>query len=188
MKPLLRLKSWQTFIVLIFSTILIFIVSIFNLSIDDWSRAQTIEFFRIVGLLIYTLWLFFLGLELNRKDNNPYRFNNLLLAFASFSFFTGYASINLAVFPAFETLPFSIRILSMPLTFFGLIFLFYNIPMSLKSIELDRKVKYSECLFDVLLLFSSVIGIGIWWLQPRMNKIEKKLSLTKPKKTCGETN
>ena len=179
MKSLLKLKAWQIFIVLMLSVILTLVTSIFKLSISDWSITQMGSFFRIIGLMIFTLWLFFVGLELNRAYNNPHKFNNLIFAVASLCFFTGYASLNLANFPNLDSMiPISIRILSMPLTLFGLIFIFYNIPMSLKSIELKKKAKYTECLLDTLLFFSCAMGIGIWWLQPRMNKIEEKNTIS----------
>ena len=172
MKSLLKLKTWKIFIVLIFPLILTLIASIFGLTINDWSAAQMGSFIRIIGLIIFTLWLFLIGLRLNQIENNPHKLNKLILAIASISFFIGYASLNLANFPEIESMiPLSLQFLLVPLTFFGIIYLFYNIPMTLKSIELGRKAKYTECLLDALLFFSCAIGIGIWWLQPRMNKV-----------------
>ena len=177
MKSILEFKAWQIFIFLIIYLILTLIASIFKLSINDWTTVQLEGLFRIFGLIILTLWLFLTGLELNRIANAPHKFNNFILGLASLSFFIGYASLNLSVFPSIDSMiPMSIRILSMPLTLFGLVFLFYNIPLSLKSIELGRKAKYTECLLDALLFFSCAMGIGIWWLQPRMNKIKKTIT------------
>lgn len=179
MKSILRIKAWQVFIILILYVILTVATSIFKLSISDWSTVQMHGFIRIVGLTIFTLWLFVVGLELNRTNDNPHKFNNLIFAIASLSFLLGYASLNIALFPKLDaTIPLLFRILSMPLTLFGLIFLFYNIPMSLKSIELGRKANFTECLLDALLFFSCAMGIGIWWLQPRLNKIEAKNTIT----------
>ncbi|MFB0925917.1 MAG: hypothetical protein QMB65_11680 [Vicingaceae bacterium] len=169
---LLKLKTWKVFILLIFSFVLTLIASIFDVSINGWSTVQMGGFIRIIGLFIFTQWLFIVGLELNRVDNNSYKFNTIILAIASICFFIGYASLNLALFPKLDSMtPLFIKILSMPITFFGIAYLFYNIPMSLKSIELKRKARYSECLLDALLFFSCAMGIGIWWLQPRMNSI-----------------
>ena len=175
MKAILRIKAWKIFIILILYIILTVVTSIFKLSIGDWSTVQMNAFIRIIGLFIFTLWLFVVGLELNRTKNNPHKFNNFLFAIASLCFFLGYASMGIPSFPKLEAMiPIFLPFLSMPLTFFGLIYLFYNIPKSLKSIELGKKAKYSKCILDALLFFSCAMGIGVWWLQPRMNKIEEK--------------
>jgi hypothetical protein len=174
MKAILRIKAWQIFMILILYVILTVVTSIFKLSIRDLSTIQMHGFLRIIGLIIFTLWLFFVGLELNRTNNNPHKFNNLILAIASLSFLLGYASLNITLFPKLDAMiPLLFQFLSIPITLFGLMFLFYNIPMSLKSIELGKKAKYSECVLEALLFFSCAIGIGVWWLQPRMNRIEK---------------
>lgn len=154
---------------------LMFVVGFSNLSVNGWSTAQLIELARIIGLLVFTLWLFSIGLALNRIGNNPHKFNERVLELASLCFFVGYASLGLSRFPELESVfPVFGPILIMPLTVFGLVYLFYNIPVSLRSLELGRKAKYSECLLDAILFFSCASGIGFWWLQPRMNRIAEQ--------------
>jgi hypothetical protein len=60
----------------------------------------------------------------------------------------------------------------MPFTIWGLIYIFSRIPKSLNSIENKRIVKSSEYLKDSLLLF--IFPIGVWFIQPRINKIAKE--------------
>lgn len=171
MNGLFNLKAWQVFIVLILYIILTVFATAMKLSIGELTFAQMGGVFRVLGLLIFTIWLYLVGRGLNRIENNPHKFNNVLLAVASICFFTGYASLNLAQFGSLEFIPLGLQMLSMPITLFGLGYLFYNIPMSLKSAELGTKAKYSNCILDALLFFSCAMGIGIWWLQPRMKRV-----------------
>lgn len=60
-------------------------------------------------------------------------------------------------------------ILMGPLTAFGIIYTFYNVPKSIRSVELGRKVSFKECIIDFLLLFA--FPIGVWFIQPRINRL-----------------
>jgi hypothetical protein len=176
---MLKLKAWQSFSFLFLYIILTIVVSVFNVSINDWTLTQMAGVTRIFGLFVFALWLFLVGQALNQFKKNPHKFSTPILALASLSLFSGYSIINLSLFPELESaIPLQVQMLSMPIAAFGLIFIFYNLPMSLKSIETGEKAKYSDCILDALLFFSCALGLGIWWLQPRMNRVEEKNTIT----------
>jgi hypothetical protein len=82
----------------------------------------------------------------------------------------GYSNINLqAIFSDYYIVPNFVSMLSTPLTLLGLIYVFYNLSISLKSLESNRKVVFNDCVLDMILLFA--FPIGIWIIQPRLNKL-----------------
>jgi len=170
MKNLFRLKHWQLFIIL---TCMIF-VSIFvansGLKIGNFDSIQLSIFVRLIGVIILFLWYLFLGLSLNNMTHNPHKFKSGLFILAIIFCAFGYSNMNLQViFSGNYIIPNFVSMLLTPLTLLGLIYVFYNLPISLKSLETNRKVTFSECIVDLILLF--VFPIGIWIVQPRLNKL-----------------
>ncbi|SDD20433.1 hypothetical protein [Williamwhitmania taraxaci] len=82
----------------------------------------------------------------------------------------GYAALNLERLTV-EGMSFPnwIPMTLTPLVCFGIFYTFYNVPKSLKSLEIGRKAKLSEWIIDAILLFA--FPIGIWFIQPRLNRI-----------------
>ena len=60
-------------------------------------------------------------------------------------------------------------IISTPLIFASIIYIFYSVPKLIKSTELKRNVMFKECILETFLLL--MFPIGIWIIQPRINKI-----------------
>lgn len=170
MKKLLRLKHWQVFMIfgLSYTTSIAFWNSHF--SIGNISSLEISVIFGIVSLIFFFLWILALGLFVNSISENPYRFRKGLLIFSVLCSMTGYVELNLQRL-AFEgvDIPVWFSLLMAPLTAFGIIYTFYNVPKSLKSIELDRKVRFKECIVDTILLFA--FPIGVWFIQPRINRL-----------------
>jgi hypothetical protein len=62
-----------------------------------------------------------------------------------------------------------------PMTFFGIFYVFLTVAKSLKSIENEEHVTLDVYIIDALLLFA--FPIGIWFIQPRLNKINAAIEL-----------
>ncbi len=119
--------------------------------------------------------MFLLGVSLNSIKGNAHKFNKWVLLIASFLGMLIYIELNMSRLGngSFQISPiFSIHLA--PLGMFGIIYTFYNVPKSLKTLELGRKANLTEFILDSILLFA--FPIGIWFIQPRINKIYKKLN------------
>lgn len=170
MEKLLTLKHWQLFIIIGLSYTIGIAFWGSHFSIGDISSLEISVLFGIVYLFFFFSWILTIGLFLNSISENPYRFRKGLLIFAVLCSMTGYIELNLQRL-AIEgvIIPIWFSTLMAPLTAFGIIYTFYNIPKSLKSIELDRKVPFKECIVDTILLFA--FPIGVWFIQPRINRL-----------------
>lgn len=170
MKKILTLKHWQVFIVLGLSYTISIALWDSDFLIGNISSLDISVMFGIVSLIFFFLWILTLGLFVNSISENPYRFRKGLLIFSVLCSMTGYVELNLQRL-AIEGLniPIWFSTLMAPLTAFGIIYTFYNVPKSLKSIELDRKVTFKECIVDTILLFA--FPIGVWFIQPRINRL-----------------
>lgn len=169
------IKNWQLFL---------FLCTTYVLGILLWSGnneilgSKTLYFsvgFSVLTLILFFGWVFLLGISLNAIEGNAYKFNKWILLIASFLGMLIYIELNLSrlgnesfQFPNFFS------ILIAPLGMFGILYTFYNVPKSLKTLELGRKANLAEFILDSLLMFA--FPIGIWFIQPRVNKIYKKLN------------
>lgn len=170
MKNILKLKHWQVFLILttFFALNIILLESEFKIGIVSSLMFAVIS--AIITLILVFGWVLTIGLFVNRIQDNPYHFRQGILTFAVLSSLIGYSELNskrLAV-ENFQT-PNWIGFILTPLTFFGIIYTFYNVPKSLKSVELGRKVPFKECFLDAFLLFA--FPVGVWFIQPRINRL-----------------
>lgn len=173
MKNVLKLKAWKLFLILFASIFASLMVETIKLNIGGFNSLQLAAIFRITGIIILFLWLLFLGLQLNKTENNPYHFSNMLLILAIISTTSSYVELNLHSFWIENyPIPLYVGFILMPLTIWGLIYIFSRIPKSLNSIENKKIVTSSVYLKDSLLLF--IFFIGVWFIQPRINKIAKE--------------
>jgi hypothetical protein len=171
MKKLLKLKHWQVFLILTSTIFLSIITSVSDLRIGKFDSVQLSSIIRAIGVIIYFCWLLILGLALNNVAKNVYKFKSGLYVVAIFFSAFGYTNMNLqAIFYENYLIPSFITILSTLLTFAGLVYVFYNLPMSLKALETNKKVGFSECIPDMFLLFA--FPIGVWFTQPRINNLD----------------
>jgi hypothetical protein len=160
MKKILSLKHWQVFILLIIGALC------YNLHLEE-SRALSVGF-SILGIMIYSLWPLLVSNELNRLLPKKVVLN--------FNFFLINTFIWLVVFVG-------ILILSdgRGMTFTGvsaipmfyvlfayLYFLAYPVRL-LNSIEKGGVAGFSKYIGDLFLV--AFLPIGIWFLQPRINKV-----------------
>lgn len=170
MNSILKLKHWQMFLILC-STYIIGIV--FELNIFSIGRVLALQisvYSAIISLILFFSWIMVIGIYLNKIPDNPYHFRTPVLILAVLCSMIGYIELNIERLEQ-EGL-FAQNFFSMLLPLFapfGIFYTFYNVPKSLKSIELGRKAMFSEWIIDALLLFT--FPIGVWFIQPRLNKI-----------------
>ena len=172
MNQIHRLKPWKLFLILTFSLFASIFAASSTISIGDFNSLQISIVIRIIGTLIFFSWLLLLGLQLNKIEGNPYHFSNLLFVLAIVSTATSYVEMNLQVlWTDNNPIPFYFGFILMPLTVWGIVYIFSRLPKSLNSIENNKIVKSSEYIKDSLLLF--MFPIGVWFIQPRVNAILK---------------
>lgn len=163
MKFFLNLKHWQVFIILFVG------LALFNLTIEN--NVEITLVLTIVGAIAYSLWPIVLGNELNQLLPKKVKLNyNLFLIniFICLVVFVG--SIIIAYG---ETLRFT-GIYALPFFYVAYAYLYcLAFPAkALKSIELGREASLGDYIGDFFLIW--FLPIGIWFIQPRINKIANK--------------
>lgn len=170
MERIIKLKNWQVFSILIFFYILIFVFQEMELSIGKLTPIELTVASTIILLVLFFLWFMTIGIFLNQIADNPFHFKKYVLIIAGISCILGYSLLGLQRLE-FERniVPMWLSFVSFPFTFWGIIYIFYKVPKSLKSIELGHKAKFSEFLLDLILF--AIFPIGVWIIQPRINRI-----------------
>ena len=172
MSAILKLKHWQIFLFLIGSIGLYVYFSGTHIDLGFLTSKELKAIFGVLGILIMFLWILAIGLLTNKAPTNPYRFRKGLYILSIVLCIIGYSVLHITplLIDKIPNLGLMVSPLT-PLTFFGIIYTFYNVSRSLKSLEVGRKVEFSECIIDALLLLVS--PIGVWIIQPKINKIIK---------------
>jgi hypothetical protein len=170
MEYIVKLKHWQIFLVLGTVYILYLILSGINFTFGKITSHELSIMIGIITICLFFLWVLVIGLYLNSIPDNPYKFNKWILILSIFWCIIGYSELllqrlenNNNIVPGW--ISFSITLL----TFLSLYYTFYNVPKSLKSIELGRKSKFTDYIVTAILIFA--FPIGIWFIQPRVNRI-----------------
>lgn len=164
MKQIVKAKHWMIFLILAPAFFATMILPEIDLSF------KTAIIVRIGGIIIFFGWLLLLGMELNKLNGNYYQINIVIFLLAILFPTCTYIEMNLQmILPENNFIPEYLGFLLMPLSIWGFIYTFYKLPKMIKSLEVCRKVKFSECIVDALLIF--FFPIGIWFLQPIINKI-----------------
>lgn len=160
MKSILRLKHWQIFLVLVISGIM------YNFTIEGDQLSTMI--IRIVGAIIYSLWPILTGNELNQflPKKVTVNFNffliNILISLCTF--------ISILVLSNGEGMTFTgIYAIPMFYVFFAILYCLAFPAKLLNCIETGKEVSMGQYLGDFFLVF--FLPIGIWFLQPRINKV-----------------
>jgi hypothetical protein len=178
MKIFIKLKHWQIFIILGTGFILNLILSTNKFSIGNITSIGLGTVIGIFTLILFFLWVMTIGIFINRIPANSYHFRTWVLIFATLCNMIGYSELNLErILPISDFIPIWLLTLLTLLTFFGIFYTFYNVPKSLKSIELGRKAHFSEYFISALLLF--IFPIGVWFIQPRINRIYNENEIKK---------
>jgi len=158
MNRILKAKHWQIFIFLIVGLI------IGNIHIENNPTLNVI--LLLTGMLIYMVYPFSVGIELQAHLPKEIKLNSNLFLFNSFIWFLFYAATMILtdgegyMFTGLKSLPFFYA-------FYAFVH-FLSFPVkTLKSIEIYKKAKFGDYLGDFLLII--FLPIGIWFLQPRIN-------------------
>lgn len=172
MNRVMKMKNWQLFIILSVSLIVSVVIGYVEINIGNLEYIKSATVFREIGMIIYLSWLLVLGLSLNSVKSNPHKFRSGLFVFFGITSILGYTDLNLdALMDDRNSIPEIISMLLTLLTFIGIIYIFYNVPKSLKSIEVGEQVKFKDCIVELILLI--IFPIGVWILQPRFNRISQ---------------
>jgi hypothetical protein len=163
----MKLKHWQVFSVFTIFYILIFVFQINDFLIWTISSRKLEIVTTIVLLILFFSWILTTGLFLNSIPDNPYHFKNWLLYSAVIFVIIGYSDLNLKRLDLENGIPFWLTFITTPLAFWGILYTFYTIPKSLKSLELGRRVKFSASIIELLLI--AFFPFGIWIIQPKLN-------------------
>ena len=172
MKEIMKLKHWQVFSIIAIGYITSFALRMTDFKIGSFTSIELSAIMTIITIILLFSYALILGLFLNNINDNTYHFKNWILIIAVCICILGYSYLNLQRLNLDNDLiPFWIGFISTPLTFWGLYYTYYQVAKSLKSIELDREARFSECIIDSITIFA--LPIGIWFIQPRINRILK---------------
>ncbi len=170
MNEIVRLKHWQVFSIIGVGYIMSYVLPTTNFKIGNITSIELAAIVTTITLFLLFFWTLTIGLFLNSITKNTYHFKNWILILAIFSCILGYTYLNLQRLKlANDFFPFWVGSVSTLLTFWGLYYSFYQVAKSLKSIELNREARFSECIIDAIILFA--LPIGVWFIQPRVNRI-----------------
>lgn len=181
MKKLLTLKHWQLFCLLI---VLPFILQLtyWSIAIVTMDMKWFFLLFPLVTLLcmaVYLGWIYTLGTQLVKKLPPGVRMNvgvfKILLAIPAVYITSIAVMIGfLPEMPALASDEDAMKTIQLilPLHLFSMFCMFYSIyfnAKALRSAELKRKVSFSDFTGEFFLFW--FFPVGIWLLQPRINKL-----------------
>jgi len=159
---ILKAKHWQIFIILIISLV------IANFTIEENVTATLV--LKIIGIILYFIYPFLIGLFLSDYLPNTVGLNHEFFIVNSLIWITSYLTIM--ILSEGEGMTFN-GLAVIPMLYVIFAFLYYlSFPVkALKSIELNKEAKLGDYISDFFLIV--FLPIGIWFLQPRINRIAK---------------
>lgn len=179
-KLFLKMKHWQIFALtvgIVFISQLIFMFNMF--SSDRVLNGFSLYFFLII-LIPFTIlifWFYTMGHKVNsilpadfKKNETFFKLSVLFPMFYIILVFLLFGIILSKTSEDFN--PFLVIILIVPAHLFSMFCMFYLIyfcSKTLKTYELQKKVRFTDYAGEFVLLW--FFPIGIWIIQPRINKI-----------------
>lgn len=187
MKNFLTLKHWQLFI-LLFGIPFIFQSLTMGTIISQRNPIEFMQYFPIMMIVVMVLffsWFYTLGTNLHTKlpgtvSMNLTRFKIFLfiplvyMIFLSVMLFNLFS--NMTLLNANPKIAIFVLIL-IPVHLFSMFCIFYClyfISKSLKSVELQKEVTFNDFSGEFFLFWFFLIGV--WFLQPRINKLFDSIS------------
>lgn len=164
----LRSKSWQLF--LLFCLPIIILLAIKPMAKESMNIVQLLS---LPFTIIYFLWIWTLGTELNKNVEKSIRTSAILFKTSMlFLFFyilgmllIGFSEINISdIFPL-------LKVVHYP-AIFCIFYIYYFVSKNLITVEKSKKAVFSEFTGHIFLLW--FFPVGIWIIQPRVNKIFAK--------------
>lgn len=162
MNKILSAKHWQIFVFLMIG------LFIGNLKIENEPTLTVI--LTIIGILAYSIYPLLVGHFLQDYLPRRMELNHNLFLINVFIWISVYSVIMVLsdgkgmTFNGIIALPFLY-------VFYALLYSLAFPAKTLKSIELNKKASFGEYFVDFILII--FLPIGIWVLQPRINKIVK---------------
>lgn len=163
MNFILRLKHWQAFIIVIMGLF----ISNFTVVGDP---VLTITL-RVIGTVIFFAWGLFAGHGLYQLLPGKIDLNYNLFLINSFIWLASYIVVIVISDGAGMTFNGVAALPGFYVCYAFLHFLIFPV-RTLRSIEKNRKARISECMGDFCMVV--FLPIGIWFLQPRINKVSQK--------------
>jgi len=184
MKIFLKLKHWQLFGLLMGILLILQIAGVTTIIVSQDSTKMFTVFSLILILFVavYFGWFYTLGVNLNTKLPDTVKMSLtkfkwfLIIPIVYIVFFSIFMSgIFENTFEDEEPTPFIIASnigIILPLHFFSMFCIFYCLyfnAKSLKAVEWQRPVNFSDYAGEFFLIW--FFPIGIWIIQPRINKM-----------------
>ena len=159
MKIFLRLKHWQLFLIWILAAIQL---SLFIKS-DFWFISFGIYF------LLFLLWIYSIGKVLNK--NNPELIKRMNFWWILYSLSLIPLAINYrdSIMRTYDRIDTWIIILSLFIGFIAIAKIIIYSAKTIKRVELSKEYETADLVAEIFLIYFFIIGI--WILQPRLNKI-----------------
>ncbi len=182
MRLFLKIKHWQLFILFIG----IFIITQVGLNFMPINRKLLLQLFNLPIILpvmiVLLLWLYVVGVNLYKTLPTNVKMNFTLFKIALLgsllcTFFIGFFFIKLINSPIAENTPshFSFFLSIIPfhlLSSLCILYCIYFNAKALKSVELKGEANLNEYIAEIILF--AILGVGLWIIQPRINKIFEK--------------
>lgn len=170
MKKLLQLKHWQLFLVIFSSYFIALIFWQSDIGVAGVTGLHISVLMSVIYIVSFFMWVLGVGLFLNSIPDNPHRFRGWLYTITSFLAMLAYVGLNIQRLEAEGiVLPLIFTMFIPMLGMFGVLYTFFHISKSLKSLEKGINVAFPAFLLEAILFFA--FPIGIWFLQPRLNRI-----------------
>ena len=158
------MKHWQVFLLLSLASLMS------NFTWVGYELLSTL--LNLTGILLYMLWCFAIGLELSEQLPRKVRLSKTMFTINGFVLILSIITLTIFFDRYFESSGFLGFIWVVYLMYAMLHFSFYP-GKALKSIELNKEAKIRDYIgYSFLIIFWP---IGIWWIQPKLNKIETSM-------------
>ncbi len=129
----------------------------------------------LIGLLGLTYifgWVLLVGLKVNHIIDRDLKTNKLILSGAALICFLGYAQLQMVGAGIDINIPIWMEPIITLSTFASIIYLFVTTAKLIQKAEQKSKPQSKSYLVTAFMLF--IIPIGIWIIQPRLNKIKEE--------------
>ncbi len=184
----LKAKHWQLFILMVGLPFLFQIITIVYVIVTDnpLFALSTFPIFMLLYVIIFFGWFWSIGVGLHKflPENHNLNLNKFKIFFfipLAYIIILMFSMMYLGLFEQFpppdDMIGISL-ILILPFHLFSAFCMFYMLyfcAKTIKSIELNREVEFSDYAGEFFLIWFYIIGI--WILQPKINKIYFKKAI-----------
>lgn len=169
MEILLRLKHWQIFMLTFGIVIVAAVIQGIAVVISPYDTVME-RVTVLLGVFItvaWCLWAYIAGIKLSEKRPHD-NFNSWLFKW-SLIVMGGWSVVETLLFPILNITLGELRLLYTLITLAAGVYADYALAKALTSVEGNRETTFSDFAGDFFLFL--FYPIGVWWLQPRINRI-----------------